>query len=66
MKQSVLEHDSRNISDDSLTLEGFFFLHQMFIQRGKYDTVWAILKRFGYDLNLQLSQEYLLPKFVHI
>uniref|UniRef100_A0A915D2P9 Mitochondrial Rho GTPase 1 n=1 Tax=Ditylenchus dipsaci TaxID=166011 RepID=A0A915D2P9_9BILA len=61
VKQVILEHNTQGVIDDSMTLAGFLFLHQMFIQRGRHETAWTVLKRFGYDLNLQLSQEYLLP-----
>ncbi|KAI1724583.1 EF hand associated domain-containing protein [Ditylenchus destructor] len=63
VKQVILEHNSQGIIDDSMTLSGFLFLHQMFIQRGRHETAWTVLKRFGYDLNLQLRQDYLLPTF---
>jgi Ras family protein T1 len=57
-----MEYDQSMIIERALTLEGFLYLHQMFIQRGRHETVWTVLKRFGYDLNLQLRQDYLLPK----
>jgi Ras family protein T1 len=58
----IMEYDQSMIIERALTLEGFLYLHQMFIQRGRHETVWTVLKRFGYDLNLQLRQDYLLPK----
>lgn len=56
----------RNISDgivnDSLTLKGFLFLHTLFIQRGRHETTWTVLRTFGYDDNLMLTKEFLSPK----
>jgi mitochondrial Rho GTPase 1 len=62
VKQVISDYDPNMLVDNSLTLEGFLYLHQMFIQRGRHETVWTVLKRFGHDLNLQLRQDYLLPK----
>ena len=41
---------------------GFLFLHTLFIQRGRHETTWTVLRKFGYDDNLQLSPEYLRPQ----
>jgi Ras family protein T1 len=38
-----------------LTLAGFLYLHAMFIEHGRADTVWAVLRCFGYDSGLRLS-----------
>ncbi|XP_022650471.1 mitochondrial Rho GTPase 1-like [Varroa jacobsoni] len=45
-----------------LTLAGFLFLHKLFIQRGRHETTWTILRKFGYDDSLYLSRDYLFPK----
>lgn len=59
----------RNISDgvvnNGLSLKGFLFLHTLFIQRGRHETTWTVLRTFGYDDNLQLTKEYLSPK-IHV
>jgi len=66
VKQVISDYDPNMLVDNAFTLEGFLYLHQMFIQRGRHETVWTVLKRFGHDLNLQLRQDYLLPKFAFI
>ncbi len=40
---------------------GFLFLHTLFIQRGRHETTWTVLRKFGYDDNLELNKEYLFP-----
>jgi Ras family protein T1 len=40
---------------------GFLFLHTLFIQRGRHETTWTALRRFGYDQSLQLTKDYLYP-----
>ncbi|KAG8227497.1 hypothetical protein J437_LFUL002386 [Ladona fulva] len=51
------------IQDDSVTLPGFLFLHCLFIQRGRNETTWTVLRKFGYDDSLDVSEEYLRPNF---
>ena len=40
---------------------GFLFLNKLFIQRGRHETTWKIVRRFGYSNSLQLRDEYLQP-----
>ncbi|KAH0631803.1 hypothetical protein JD844_019630 [Phrynosoma platyrhinos] len=40
---------------------GFLFLNTLFIQRGRHETTWTILRRFGYDDALELTDDYLCP-----
>lgn len=47
-------------------IAGFLFLHTLFIQRGRHETTWTVLRRFGYDDDLELTQEYLFPLWVLI
>lgn len=49
------------IRNDAVTLRGFLFLHCLFIQRGRSETTWAVLRRFGYNEQLEMSKEYLQP-----
>jgi mitochondrial Rho GTPase 1 len=62
VKQVIIDYDSNMIMENALMLEGFLYLHQMFIQRGRHETVWTVLKKYGYDLNLNLRDDYLLPR----
>jgi len=43
---------------------GFMFLQCLFIQRGRNETTWAVLRKFGYDNELQMSKEYIHPSYV--
>ena len=46
-----------------LTMSEFMSLHLHFIQRGRSETTWKMLRKFGYDDDLHLSESYLHPKF---
>lgn len=48
-----------------LTEEGFLYLHTIFIQRGRLETTWTVLRKFGYAEDLRLRESFLCPKYVH-
>ena len=50
---------AQGVSAVGLTLPGFLFLHALFIERGRLETTWAVLRKFGYDNDLLLSAEVL-------
>lgn len=41
-------------------------MHSRFIQQGRVDTVWTVLGAFGYGEDLEIKEEVLRPKSVHI
>ncbi|KAK4056464.1 ERMES complex Ca(2+)-binding regulatory GTPase gem1 [Microbotryomycetes sp. JL221] len=46
-----------------ITLQGFLFLHQFFIQKGRLETTWKALRTFGYGEDLSLREDFLYPRF---
>uniref|UniRef100_A0A8C5FCR4 Mitochondrial Rho GTPase n=1 Tax=Gadus morhua TaxID=8049 RepID=A0A8C5FCR4_GADMO len=62
VKNVVRKNVSDGVRDNGLTLNGFLFLHTLFIQRGRHETTWTVLRRFGYDDDLELHQDYLFPQ----
>ncbi|XP_059548539.1 mitochondrial Rho GTPase 2 isoform X2 [Myotis daubentonii] len=61
VKMVVRKNVAGGVRDDRLTLDGFLFLNTLFIQRGRHETTWTILRRFGYGDTLELSADYLFP-----
>ncbi|KAM5228182.1 mitochondrial Rho GTPase 2 isoform 2-T2 [Ctenodactylus gundi] len=61
VKRVVFKNVPGGVRDDRLTLDGFLFLNTLFIQRGRHETTWAILRRFGYSDALELTPDYLCP-----
>lgn len=53
---------SDGLLEGKLTLKGFLTLHGLFIQRGRHETTWTILRKFGYDDDLSLHKDYLFPQ----
>ncbi|KAG7459778.1 hypothetical protein MATL_G00214280 [Megalops atlanticus] len=62
VKTVVWKNTSDGVQDNGLTLNGFLFLNTLFIQRGRHETTWTILRRFGYDDSLELTDDYLYPQ----
>lgn len=58
----VREHAAGGVRDGGLTEEGFLYLHTVFIQRGRQETTWAVLRKFGYGEDLKLREDFLYPK----
>ncbi|XP_072798417.1 mitochondrial Rho GTPase 2 isoform X4 [Vicugna pacos] len=61
VKMVVSRNVVGGVRDDRLTLDGFLFLNMLFIQRGRHETTWTILRRFGYGDSLELTADYLFP-----
>ncbi|XP_071057642.1 mitochondrial Rho GTPase isoform X2 [Onthophagus taurus] len=49
------------VSHNCVTLKGFLYLHSLFIQRGKNETTWTVMRKFGYNDHLNMSRDYLSP-----
>uniref|UniRef100_A0A8C6KYI3 Mitochondrial Rho GTPase 2 n=1 Tax=Nothobranchius furzeri TaxID=105023 RepID=A0A8C6KYI3_NOTFU len=62
VKTVVWKNTSDGVQDNGLSLNGFLFLNTLFIQRGRHETTWTILRKFGYDDNLELTDDYLYPE----
>ncbi|ESO12001.1 hypothetical protein HELRODRAFT_63612 [Helobdella robusta] len=58
VKSVVRRHIDDGVVREALTLKaGFLFLHTLFIQRGRHETTWTVLRKFGFDDNLNLPEE---------
>ncbi|CAO3597898.1 unnamed protein product [Absidia cylindrospora] len=63
VKDVVREHDPAGVTEDGLTEAGFSYLHSLFIQKGRLETTWTVLRKFGYGDDLSLREDFLLPSF---
>lgn len=63
IKDLVLKYDESGVRNDGLTESGFLYLHTVFIQRGRQETTWTVLRKFGYAEDLRLTESFLWPKF---
>lgn len=49
---------------EGITEIGFLYLHTIFIQQGRMETTWTVLRKFGYGEGLDLREDFLLPRLV--
>ncbi|KAH6563885.1 hypothetical protein BASA50_001313 [Batrachochytrium salamandrivorans] len=63
VKAVVKESEPDGVIDQSLSEIGFLFLHTLFIQRGRLETTWTVLRTFGYGDDLSLREDFLFPEF---
>jgi mitochondrial Rho GTPase 1 len=62
IKERVLTNTAGGVRNGSLTEQGFLYLLTSFIQQGRQETTWAVLRKFGYGEDMKLTEEYLYPK----
>ncbi|KAF8370838.1 miro-1 [Pristionchus pacificus] len=62
VKRVVSDGAPDGIVHDSISLTGFLYLHLLFIERGRHETTWTVLRKFGYNENVKLGEEYLYPR----
>ncbi|KAK6094664.1 ERMES complex Ca(2+)-binding regulatory GTPase gem1 [Batrachochytrium dendrobatidis] len=63
VKAVVTESEPEGVTEHGLSEIGFLFLHTLFIQRGRLETTWTVLRKFGYGDDLTLREDFLFPKF---
>lgn len=51
------------INELGLTQTGFLYLHALFIERGRIETTWNVLRRFGYNDEIKLRDDHLVMPF---
>lgn len=61
VKAIIQRNMEEGVNEEGVTLPGFLFLHTLFIQKGRQETTWTALRRFGYGDNLELRDDYLVP-----
>ncbi|GLT94962.1 hypothetical protein SLE2022_126710 [Rubroshorea leprosula] len=60
VKRVVQEKLVEGVNERGLTLTGFLFLHALFIEKGRLETTWTVLRKFGYNNDIELLDE-LIP-----
>lgn len=61
VKSVIRQSCPEGLVDNSINFDGFLFLLRLFIQRGRLETTWTVLRRFGYEDDLSLREDYLHP-----
>ncbi|KAG5394534.1 hypothetical protein IGI04_024497 [Brassica rapa subsp. trilocularis] len=61
VKRVVQEKLPEGVNERGLTVTGFLFLHALFIEKGRLETTWTVLRKFGYNNDIRLADELLPP-----
>jgi Ras family protein T1 len=64
VKKVVQDKLSEGVNERGLTLTGFLFLHALFIEKGRLETTWTVLRKFGYNDEIKLAED-LIPPLKH-
>lgn len=59
IKTIVQQKVPEGVNSNGLTFPGFIFVHDMFLKRGRIEAFWAVLRKFGYDNDLKLQDDFL-------
>ncbi|GAA5830167.1 hypothetical protein JCM11251_006904 [Rhodosporidiobolus azoricus] len=55
--------EGAGVDRDGLNEEGWLALHTYFVQKGRLETTWKVLRCFGYGEDLMLREDFLYPRF---
>ncbi|CAI9107678.1 OLC1v1007091C1 [Oldenlandia corymbosa var. corymbosa] len=61
IKMVLQENLAEGVTDKGITLEGFLFLHSLLLEKGRFETIWTVLRKFGYNNQIRLSDDMLPP-----
>ncbi|KAJ0253126.1 Mitochondrial Rho GTPase 1 [Hirschfeldia incana] len=61
VKSVVKDKLPEGVNEVGLTLTGFLFLHALFIEKGRLETTWTVLRKYGYNNDIKLADELLPP-----
>ncbi|GAV63169.1 EF_assoc_1 domain-containing protein/EF_assoc_2 domain-containing protein/Miro domain-containing protein [Cephalotus follicularis] len=63
VKRVVQDKLEEGVNERGLTLTGFLFLHALFIEKGRLETTWTVLRKFGYNNEIKLADELIPSSF---
>ena len=61
MKEMIASASPEGIEEGGINLMGFMMMHHIFIHQVKFKPLWILLRYYGYDNQLKLSDDFLLP-----
>lgn len=57
LKTIVEDNVPEGVNSLGFTLPGFIYIHNMFLKKGRTETFWAVLRKFGYGNDLKLRDD---------
>lgn len=65
VKTIVQQKVPDGVNSIGLTFPGFIYVHNMFLKKGRTETLWAVLRKFGYDNDLKLRDDFFPVPSMH-
>ncbi|KAK8467891.1 hypothetical protein PHAVU_007G171800 [Phaseolus vulgaris] len=65
VKTIVQQKVPDGVNSIGLTFPGFIYVHNMFLKKGRTETLWAVLRKFGYDNDLKLRDDFIPVPSTH-
>ncbi|XP_027934645.1 mitochondrial Rho GTPase 2 [Vigna unguiculata] len=65
VKSIVQQKVPDGVNSIGLTFPGFIYVHNMFLKKGRTETLWTVLRKFGYDNDLKLRDDFLPVPSMH-
>lgn len=59
IKKMVEQNVPEGVNSAGLTFRGFVEIHNMFLKKGRTETFWEVLRKFGYGNDLKLRDDIL-------
>lgn len=63
IKETISRMAPDSTSSSGISSQGFLLLNKLYAEKGRHETVWAILRAFQYTDSLSLQESFLHPKF---
>ena len=63
LKATIETLSSDGVTSSGITAHGFLNLMKLYVEKGRHETVWIILRTFQYTNSLSLQETFLHPKF---
>jgi hypothetical protein len=57
VRRAVSEKLGEGVNGSGLAWTGFLFLHQQYIEQGRLEITWTILRKFGYNNDMKLAED---------
>eukprot|EP01126_Amoeba_proteus_P036385 TRINITY_DN3703_c0_g1_i6.p1 TRINITY_DN3703_c0_g1~~TRINITY_DN3703_c0_g1_i6.p1 ORF type:complete len:712 (-),score=141.07 TRINITY_DN3703_c0_g1_i6:16-2151(-) len=61
--ETIKRFNPKGVSSKGLNETGFLSLFHLIMQRGRTETIWTLLRYYGYDNSLKISTNFLNPHF---
>jgi Ras family protein T1 len=63
VKDTIRQACPESVTESGIDARGFLHLNKLYVEKGRHETVWIILRSFQYTDSLSLQEDFLHPRF---